>query len=206
MIIKSAEFLCSNTDYRKCPSPDKPEYAFIGRSNVGKSSIINYLLQRKNLAKVSSTPGKTRLINHFLVNEEWMLVDLPGYGYARISKSEREKWETMIRSYLTKRKNLMLTFILLDSRIELKASDKEMINWFGEKQLPFALIFTKTDKLTPNQLASNVAAVKNELLQEWEELPPVFITSSVTGKGTEEILKFIEENNIIYKPVYKAKS
>lgn len=198
MIIKTAEFLCSNTDYRKCPAPEKPEYAFIGRSNVGKSSIINYLLQRKNLAKVSSTPGKTKLINHFLVNEEWMLVDLPGYGYARISKSEREKWETMIRSYLTKRKNLMLTFILIDSRIEFKASDKEMINWFGEHQLPFALIFTKSDKLTPNQLASNVAAIKNELLKEWEELPPVFITSTITGNGTQEILKFIEENNKVY--------
>lgn len=200
MIIRSAEFLTSNTDYRKCPAPDKPEYAFIGRSNVGKSSLINYLLQRKNLAKVSSTPGKTKLINHFLVNDEWMLVDLPGYGYAKIAKTEREKWETMIRSYLTKRKNLMLTFILLDSRIELKKSDKEMINWFGEHQLPFALVFTKSDKLTPNQLASNIAAIKNELLQEWEELPHVFITSSITGKDCDEILKLIEENNKIYKP------
>lgn len=200
MIIRSAEFLTSNTDYRKCPAPDKPEYAFIGRSNVGKSSLINYLLQRKNLAKVSSTPGKTKLINHFLVNDEWMLVDLPGYGYAKIAKTEREKWETMIRSYLTKRKNLMLTFILLDSRIELKKSDKEMISWFGEQQLPFALVFTKSDKLTPNQLASNIAAIKNELLQEWEELPHVFITSSITGKDCDEILKLIEENNKIYKP------
>lgn len=200
MIIRSAEFLTSNTDYRKCPAPDKPEYAFIGRSNVGKSSLINYLLQRKNLAKVSSTPGKTKLINHFLVNDEWMLVDLPGYGYAKIAKTEREKWETMIRSYLTKRKNLMLTFILLDSRIELKKSDKEMISWFGEQQLPFALVFTKSDKLTPNQLASNIAAIKNELLQEWEELPHVFITSSITGKDCNEILKLIEENNKIYKP------
>lgn len=198
MIIHKAEFLTSNTDYRKCPKPDKPEYAFIGRSNVGKSSLINFLLSRKNLAKVSSTPGKTRLINHFLVNEEWLLVDLPGYGYARIAKTEREKWENMIRNYLLKRSNLMLTFILLDSRIELKESDKTMINWFGEKQLPFALVFTKSDKLTANELASNVAAAKATLLQQWEELPPIYITSSETGKGCDEILKFISLNNKVW--------
>lgn len=198
MIIRKAEFIASNTDYRKCPKPDKPEYAFIGRSNVGKSSLINYLLQRKNLARVSSTPGKTRLINHFNVNDEWFLVDLPGYGYARISKTEREKWEKMIRDYLTKRPNLMLSFLLLDSRIELKQSDKDMINWFGENQLPFAIVFTKSDKLTANQLASNVAAVKNKLMEEWEELPSVFITSSETGKGCDEILSLINENNVLW--------
>lgn len=199
MIIHKAEFLASNTDYRKCPKLDKPEYAFIGRSNVGKSSLINYLLNRKNLARVSSTPGKTRLINHFLVNDAWVLVDLPGYGYAKISKTEREKWEIMIHNYITKREDLLLTFILIDSRIELKESDKNMINWFGEKQLPFAIIFTKSDKLSPNQLASNIAAVKKNLLQYWEELPPVYITSTITGKGCDDILKFIAENNKIWE-------
>ncbi len=199
MIIHKAEFLASNTDYRKCPKLDKPEYAFIGRSNVGKSSLINYLLNRKNLARVSSTPGKTRLINHFLVNDAWVLVDLPGYGYARISKTEREKWEIMIHNYITKREDLLLTFILIDSRIEFKESDKNMINWFGEKQLPFAIVFTKSDKLSPNQLASNIAAVKKNLLQFWEELPPMYITSTVTGKGCDDILSFIAENNKIWE-------
>lgn len=203
MIIHKAEFLTSNTDYRKCPKPDKAEYAFIGRSNVGKSSLINYLLSRKNLAKVSSTPGKTRLINHFLVNDEWLLVDLPGYGYAKIAKTEREKWESMIRNYLLKRSNLMLTFILIDSRIELKESDKTMINWFGEKQLPFALVFTKSDKLSTNELASNIAAAKNTLLEHWEELPPIFVTSSETGSGCVEILKFIGENNKVWDKEYE---
>ncbi|HLO91967.1 MAG TPA: ribosome biogenesis GTP-binding protein YihA/YsxC [Lentimicrobium sp.] len=198
MIIRKAEFISSNTDYRKCPKPDKPEYAFIGRSNVGKSSLINHLLQRKNLARVSATPGKTRLINHFNVNDEWLLVDLPGYGYARISKSEREKWEIMIRDYLLKRTNLMLTFILIDSRIEFKSSDKDMINWFGEKQLPFALAFTKTDKLSSNQLDSNISAIKNELIKQWDELPPMFITSSETGLGCDEIMNYIEQHNQIW--------
>ncbi|MGE5317487.1 MAG: ribosome biogenesis GTP-binding protein YihA/YsxC [Chloroflexota bacterium] len=198
MIIRKAEFISSNTDYRKCPKPDKPEYAFIGRSNVGKSSLINHLLQRKNLARVSATPGKTRLINHFNVNDEWLLVDLPGYGYARISKSEREKWEIMIRDYLLKRINLMLTFILIDSRIEFKSSDKDMINWFGEKQLPFALAFTKTDKLSSNQLDSNISAIKNELIKQWDELPPMFITSSETGLGCDEIMNYIEQHNQIW--------
>jgi len=195
MVIHKAEFLASNTDYRKCPKPDKPEYAFIGRSNVGKSSLINHLLGRKNLAKVSSTPGKTKLINHFIVNDEWYLVDLPGYGYARIAKTEREKWEAMIRNYLLKRTNLMTTFILVDSRIEFKKSDRDMINWFGENQLPFAIVFTKADKLTSNQLASNTSAVKKALMEDWEELPPVYITSSETGLGCDEILSFIKGNN-----------
>lgn len=198
MIIHNAEFIASSPDYRKCPKIDKPEYAFIGRSNVGKSSLINQLLNRKNLARVSSTPGKTRLINHFMVNDEWSLVDLPGYGYAKISKSEREKWEDMIQNYLKKRKNLLVTFILIDSRIEFKESDRNMINWFGENMLPFSIVFTKTDKLSTNQLASNVAAVKNSLLQYWEELPPVFITSSISGTGCDKILESIEEMNKLW--------
>lgn len=198
MVIHSAEFLSSCTDYRKCPKIDKPEYAFIGRSNVGKSSLINTLLNRKNLARVSATPGKTRLINHFMVNDEWMLADLPGYGYARISKTERQKWEIMIKDYLTKRTNLVITFILLDSRIELKESDREMINWFGENELPFSLVFTKSDKLKPNQLNSNIASVKNSLLRFWEELPEVYVTSSVSGKGSEDILKRISDENKLF--------
>lgn len=198
MIIKKAEFLSSNTTYLKCPKSDKPEYAFIGRSNVGKSSLINRLLGRKNLARVSATPGKTRLINHFMINDEWLLVDLPGYGYAKISKKEREKWELMIHEYLTRRENLVSTFILLDSRIELKTSDKNMINWFGENQLPLTLIFTKSDKLNANQLNSNIAAIKNELLNEWEELPQSIITSSEDGTGCSEVLSFIEANNRLW--------
>jgi GTP-binding protein len=175
-----------------------PEYAFIGRSNVGKSSLINYLLQKKNLARVSSTPGKTRLINHFLINDEWMLVDLPGYGYARIAKTEREKWEKMIHDYLMKRKNLLLTFILLDSRIELKKSDLDMINWFGENSLPFVIVFTKADKLKANELNANTSAIKRELEKHWEELPQTIITSSETGYGCEHIIKVITENNKLW--------
>ncbi|MFA6949548.1 MAG: ribosome biogenesis GTP-binding protein YihA/YsxC [Lentimicrobiaceae bacterium] len=199
MLIKKAEFLVSNTDYRKCPQTEQPEYAFIGRSNVGKSSLINQLLSRKNLAKVSSTPGKTRLINHFIVNDEWFLVDLPGYGYAKLSKKESEKWEKMIRDYLTKRRNLITTFILIDSRIELKESDITMINWFGKNQLPFSVVLTKTDKLTLNKLASSVAAISQKLSEYWEELPRFFITSSVNGKGCDEILDYIDTNNKEFK-------
>lgn len=204
MIIHSADFLISNTDPDKCPKPEKPEYAFIGRSNVGKSSLINMLLGRKNLAKTSSTPGKTRLINHFVVNEEWYLVDLPGYGYARISKSERMKWEEMIRSYLLHRDSLVNTFILIDSRIEPKESDIDFINWFGEEQLPFSIVFTKADKLTPNALASNVAAFKAKLSESWEELPHSIISSSEKGLGRDEILGFIAENNAHYNSFIAA--
>ncbi len=198
MIIHSAEFLSSCADFRKCPNIQKPEYAFIGRSNVGKSSLINTLLSRKNLARVSATPGKTRLINHFMVNDEWLLADLPGYGYAKIAKTERQKWELMIKNYLSNRKNLVKSFILIDSRIELKESDRLMINWFGENQLPFSLVFTKTDKLSLNQLNSNIALIKNSLLEYWEELPEMYLTSSVSGKGTDEILENISKENAIY--------
>ena len=199
MIIRNADFLVSNPDPSKCPAPDKPEYAFIGRSNVGKSSLINMLLGRRNLAKTSSTPGKTRLINHFIVNDEWYLVDLPGYGYAKISKKEREKWEGMIRTYLTRRESLVNTFILIDSRIEPKKSDIDFIDWFGESQLPFALIFTKTDKLTSNAMASNIAAFKAKLSETWDELPTMFLSSAENGLGRDSILDFIEENNTAYQ-------
>ncbi|MDY0102911.1 MAG: ribosome biogenesis GTP-binding protein YihA/YsxC [Lentimicrobium sp.] len=204
MIIHTADFLVSNTDPKKCPVPDKPEYAFIGRSNVGKSSLINMLLGRKSLAKTSSTPGKTRLINHFVVNNEWYLVDLPGYGYARISKKEREKWEGMIRTYLLRRENLVRTFILIDSRIEPKQSDIDFINWFGEEQLPFALVFTKADKLTTNTLASNIAAFKVKLSESWEELPLSIISSADDGRGRENILDLIGTENKEYKEFLKS--
>ncbi len=199
MIIHTADFLVSNTDPKKCPVPDKPEYAFIGRSNVGKSSLINMLLGRKSLAKTSSTPGKTRLINHFVVNDEWYLVDLPGYGYARISKKEREKWEGMIRTYLLRRESLVHTFILVDSRIEPKQSDIDFINWFGEEQLPFVLVFTKADKLSTNALASNIAAFKSKLSESWEELPLSIVSSADDARGRDEILDFIGKDNAEYK-------
>lgn len=199
MIINTAEFLLSNTNPAKCPPPVKPEYAFIGRSNVGKSSLINMLLNRKGLAKTSSTPGKTKLINHFEVNGEWYLVDLPGYGYARISKKEREKWEGMIKTYLTKRQNLVTTFVLVDSRIEPKKADLDFINWLGEADLPLAVVFTKADKLTQNSLTSNIAAFKAKLSETWEELPVSFITSAENSMGRSDILSFIEAGNKDFK-------
>jgi GTP-binding protein len=199
MIINTAEFLLSNTNPAKCPPPVKPEYAFIGRSNVGKSSLINMLLNRKGLAKTSSTPGKTKLINHFEVNGDWYLVDLPGYGYARISKKEREKWEGMIRTYLTKRQNLVTTFVLVDSRIEPKKADLDFINWLGEAGLPLAVVFTKADKLTQNSLTSNIAAFKAKLSETWEELPVSFITSAENNMGRSDILSFIEAGNKDFK-------
>ena len=177
-----------------------PEYAFIGRSNVGKSSLINMLTGQKMLAKTSSTPGKTQLINHFLINEDWYLVDLPGYGYARTSKSNRQKWEKVIEQYLLKRPNLMSTFILVDSRLSLQENDRKVINWFGEKGLHFILVLTKIDKLTVNQLASNLAELKSELLKEWEDFPPYILSSAQTRKGREEILKFISETNGLFQP------
>lgn len=199
MIINTAEFLLSNTNPAKCPPPVKPEYAFIGRSNVGKSSLINMLLNRKGLAKTSSTPGKTKLINHFEVNGDWYLVDLPGYGYARISKKEREKWEGMIKTYLTKRQNLVTTFVLVDSRIEPKKADLDFINWLGEAGLPLAVVFTKADKLTQNSLTSNIAAFKAKLSETWEELPVSFITSAENSMGRSDILSFIEAGNKDFK-------
>lgn len=195
MIIRTAEFHVSNSDPAKCPEPEKPEYAFIGRSNVGKSSLINMLLERKNLARTSATPGKTRLINHFIINSEWYLVDLPGYGYARISKKEREKWELMIKKYFLKRSSLVNTFILVDARIEPKKADIEFINWFGQEQLPFTIVFTKADKLSANQLASNVADFKAKLSETWEEIPSYVITSAETGDGRGELLSLISKGN-----------
>jgi GTP-binding protein len=195
MIIQGAKFEKSSADHRQCPLTELPEYAFIGRSNVGKSSLINMITGSKKLAKTSGTPGKTRLINHFRINEAWFLVDLPGYGFAKISKRVREKWEKMIHDYLLHRKNLVSTFILIDSRHEPQASDMEFIRWFGEHALPFVLIFTKSDKLGPNQLGKNIKDYQQKLLTEWEELPLSLITSSKSGRGKEEILELIDEMN-----------
>ena len=195
MLIKDARFLCSNTKFDKLPKDNMPEYAFIGRSNVGKSSLINALVQRRNLAKTSSTPGKTIAINHFVVNDKWYLVDLPGYGYAKRSKKSREEWRVMLANYITRRRNLLYTFVLVDSRIEPQNSDIGFMEWLGENQVPFCIVFTKADKLSKAELQRNVEAYKQRLLEDWEELPPVFVTSSETKMGCEEILDFIEQQN-----------
>ena len=194
-VIKSAEFVISNSDVRKCPQDGKPEYAFIGRSNVGKSSLINMLTRRKKLAMTSATPGKTLLINHFIINDEWYLVDLPGYGYAKRSKTQNEKLQEIISDYVLGREQMTLLFVLIDSRHEPQKIDLEFIQWLGENGIPFAIIFTKADKLGKVQLAVNLAAYKKRLLEEWEELPPVFVTSSENGLGKNEVLGYIAEIN-----------
>lgn len=198
MIIKTAEFIQSVTDWRKCPTANLPEYAFIGRSNVGKSSLINMLVNNKKLAKTSSKPGKTQTINHFLINKNWYLVDLPGYGYASISKAMREKWQKMISDYLLKRENLQVIFVLIDSRLEPQKIDLEFISNLGASGIPFALIFTKTDKISPSKVQSNVQKFYNKLAEEWEEMPYRMLSSSETGKGREDILNYIEQINIQY--------
>lgn len=192
MKIKSAEFVISNTKPENCPEPNRPEYAFIGRSNVGKSSLINMLTGYNSLAKISGTPGKTQLINHFMINNSWYLVDLPGYGYAKASKGERQKWEEFIQKYLTKRENLVNTFVLIDSRIEPQKIDLEFMSWCGEKGIPFAMVFTKIDKLSSSALQKNMAVYRKEMLKSWEELPPVFTTSSVSKFGQEKLLNYID--------------
>jgi GTP-binding protein len=194
----NARFIISSPEFSKCPAPVLPEYAFIGRSNVGKSSLINMITGQKMLAKISSTPGKTQLINHFLINDNWYLVDLPGYGYARTAKTKRRQWETVIEQYLINRINLMSVFLLVDSRLPLQDNDHEVINWFGEKQLHFTIVLTKIDKLTPNKLVSNFEALKKMLNQDWEELPPFILSSSAQGTGREEILYFIEKTNKLF--------
>lgn len=193
MILKSAEFVISNTDYQKCPETTKPEFAFIGRSNVGKSSLINMLVEQKKLAKVSGTPGKTQTINHFIINEEWYLVDLPGYGYAKLSKEDRWNFGRMIESYLENRQNLFCTFILIDSRLPLQNIDLDFINWMGKHELPIALVLTKTDKLKQSELGKSKFNIESALLKSWEELPPLFITSAEKKSGRDKLLGFIEE-------------
>ena len=196
MLIRKAEFIKSSSSLKECPKADKPEYAFIGRSNVGKSSLINMLCAHGDLAKTSSTPGKTRLINHFLINENWFLVDLPGYGYAKVSKSMRKDFNKTLVNYLAKRDNLYCVFVLIDSRIPPQANDTAFLNRLGELRVPFAVVFTKTDKVTQKLLSENTKAFKNEMLRTWEELPQCFFTSAVTKQGKEEILDFIENTNL----------
>lgn len=195
MVIKSAEFVISNSRVEKCPTTGLPEYAFIGRSNVGKSSLINMLTARKGLAMTSQKPGKTQLINHFIINDAWYLVDLPGYGYARLGKDSRDSLRRMIEDYVLERKELVLLFVLLDCRHEPQKIDLEFIQWLGEEGVPFALIFTKADKLSKGRLAANVEAYKAKLHEEWEELPPIFVTSSEERMGRDELLGYIEEIN-----------
>lgn len=194
-VIKSAKFVISNSDVRKCPQDCKPEYAFIGRSNVGKSSLINMLTRRKGLAMTSSTPGKTLLINHFVINEEWYLVDLPGYGYAKRSKSQSAQLQEIISGYILGREQMTLLFVLVDSRHEPQKIDVDFMQWLGENGVPFAIVFTKADKLGRSALASNIAAYKTRLLEDWEELPPIFITSSDSGQGRDELLQYISDVN-----------
>ncbi len=195
MNIKSAEFLISNTDTSKCPRDGRPEYAFIGRSNVGKSSLINMLTGRKGLAMTSSTPGKTQLINHFIINDEWYLVDLPGYGYAQRGKKGRERIREIIDRYLDEREELTCLFVLIDCRHEPQKIDLEFIENLGESGIPFAIIFTKTDKISTEKLKTNLEIYKAKLLETWEELPPIFVTSSEHKKGKDEVLGYIEEIN-----------
>ena len=195
MEIKQAEFSLSAPVVSMCPKDTKPEYAFIGRSNVGKSSLINMLCNHKNLAKTSSTPGKTLLINHFIINKEWYLVDLPGYGYAKRSKTQRDKLEQMIAQYILQRVQLANVFVLIDIRHDPQTIDREFIDWLGQSQIPFCIVFTKADKLSPSKVKPAAEAWMQKMLDTWEELPPYFITSSSSRMGREEILNYIEEIN-----------
>ncbi|MDD5435337.1 MAG: ribosome biogenesis GTP-binding protein YihA/YsxC [Nitrospira sp.] len=200
MKIKSATFVMSNTDYKKCPQVDIPEYAFIGRSNVGKSSLINYLTNLKGLARASDKPGKTQVINHFIINEAitpWYLVDLPGYGFASVPKSKREEWDTFLMEYILNRKNLLCLFVLIDSRLEPQYNDMRFMEWLSDHEVPFVMVFTKTDKLSPGQLIKNIDTYNKVMLDTWEKLPKQFLTSSAASKGKKEILHFIEETNKI---------
>jgi len=199
MIIHSALYLISSPEVFACPKPDLPEYAFIGRSNVGKSSLINMITNNKGLAKTSSTPGKTQLINHFIINDEWYLADLPGYGFAKTAKTNRDKWEKMIKDYLLKRPNLLSTFVLIDSRIEPQKMDIDFIEWLGLQKLPFVLVFTKKDKLSRGELTYNLDVYKKRLLQNWETLPITFTVSAKQTEDKTELLHFIEDTNKLFK-------
>lgn len=196
MQIKSATFVISNTDVSRCPNEPLPEYAFIGRSNVGKSSLINMLTERKSLAKTSGRPGKTQLINHFKINGNWFLVDLPGYGYARVSKTAKSKFQKFITSYFSQRKQLVSAFILIDIRHSPQAIDMEFMQWLGENQIPFSIVFTKADKLKPKAIERNIQAYLQAMLDDlWEETPNYFVTSSSNGTGREELLDYIDQIN-----------
>lgn len=191
-MVKSAEFVKSSSDYRQSPKADRAEFAFIGRSNVGKSSLINALVNKKDLAKTSSQPGKTQLINHFLIDSQWYLVDLPGYGYAKVSKSSREVWGKMIRNYILKRENLLNVYVLVDSRLTPQKIDIEFINFLGENAVPFTIVFTKIDKQSAGKTEENLEVYKEELLKYWEELPNIILTSSEKRKGLDELLDSIK--------------
>jgi len=203
MKIKSADFVISNTEIDKCPKEHIPEYAFIGRSNVGKSSLINMLTGRKSLAKISGKPGKTQLINHFKINDNWFLVDLPGYGYAKVSKKNRSIFAKFIYEYLEKRENLICTFVLVDSRHEPQKIDMLFMEWLGQNQIPFVIVFTKMDKLSSSQLNKNITKYKTEMLKTWEDIPQTFRSSAESGLGKSEILKFIEQTNTSVKDIFK---
>jgi GTP-binding protein len=195
VVIKDVSFIMSNSDVRKCPKPDRPEYAFIGRSNVGKSSLINMLMQRKNLAKTSSTPGKTQLINHFLVDDVWYLVDLPGYGFAKVPKAQRQKFEKMILDYILQRENLVNVFVLVDSRHTPQTIDLEFMEWMGMSQIPFSIVFTKLDKLKPKEVETKIKAYQDKMLETWDELPHQFLTSAEKFDGREELLEYVHHLN-----------
>ena len=192
MIIKKTEFIKSSTSEKECPQEDILEFAMIGRSNVGKSSLINFITGRKNLAKTSVSPGKTRLINHFKINDEWYLVDLPGYGYAKVGKKEREKLSRIITDYISKRQQMICLFVLIDSRHEPQDNDLEFIHWLGTNEVPFVIVFTKTDKLSQRNAVNNISRFKNEMLITWEEIPKIFLTSVKSKSGKDEILDYIE--------------
>lgn len=206
MEVKFTEFLISNTDIAKCPKADKPEVAFIGRSNVGKSSLINMLSNKTDLAKISSTPGKTQLINHFLINKEMYWVDLPGYGFAKVAQSKRADWTKMIWNYVENRENLMTLFVLVDSRHSPQQKDIEFINRLGEKGVPFSLIFTKADKETQKEVSANVNLFKQALLRYWEELPPIFVTSAVKRLGRKQVLDYMDQLNDQFNMEKKSNS
>jgi GTP-binding protein len=199
LTIKDAVFMGSFVREDKCPIDTKPEYAFIGRSNVGKSSLINMLTAKKDLAKVSQTPGKTQTINYFLIDNQWYMVDLPGFGYARISRSKREEWEKMIHFFLKNRKNLQYVFVLIDSMIPPQKKDMDFLNWMGENRIPFVIVYTKTDRVLPIELKKNLKAIQEEILKSWDELPLQFVTSAEKKRGKQEILSFITESNLLFE-------
>lgn len=201
MIIKSAEYIISNVEYDKCPAPSLPEYAFIGRSNVGKSSLINMLTNHEKLAKTSGTPGKTQLINHFIINKDWYIVDLPGYGFAKVSQAQRKKWERMIEDYLRKRENLVNVFVLIDSRHAPQKLDLDFVNQLGEWRVPFSLVFTKADKSSQLEVSRNVKAFMNKMKETWEFLPANYVTSTEKKLGRDKILAFIDEMNMQFRAI-----
>jgi GTP-binding protein len=199
MEIKTAQFVISNTEIAKCPAPTLPEYAFVGRSNVGKSSLINMLCAKKNMAKTSGKPGKTQLINHFIINDNWYLVDLPGYGYAQVSKEQKEKWNKFIEQYILHRENLMCLMVLLDSRIPQQKVDLDFMDWLGEHGIPFVMVFTKIDKLSKKQFNDRIDSYKEDMGKHWDELPKCFYTSAEKQDGKKELLNFIGESNQLFK-------